>query len=474
MSTYIHFSEEQKLRAANIDLVEFLARRGEKLVRSGNDRRLASDKSITVRGSGWYDHSAERGGNAISFVREFYGYSYPDAVSLLLGGEQGETYKPAEKKQLPQERKPFILPEPNSDMRRVYAYLLKQRHIDRDVLTHFAKEKTIFEDAEYHNAVFVGCDEKGVPRHAHKKSTSTFGDNFRINVEGCDPAYSFHHIGQSLSGSTSGKLYVFEAPIDMLSFISLYQHEWKQHSYVSLCGVSAHATLKMLEVYPHLQSVVLCLDHDAAGIENCQRLANILAEHSYTDVSVLRSKYKDWNEDIKALRGLAAAPAEEHPQLEACGEVFSKIADRMQTTKADHSLKGLRILFEQIPIHLHSGRFEAADHCLESMAAVSLLLVHQQGRHMEQSVPSSQLVSEIQNSFKPYQNRGKLQSRMDDIRQELIRSDAMQGVVTETQKEQLVACYKNIALSCAKALIISEVGRQKQEQSVNQNMSLSM
>lgn len=32
---YIHFTEEQKLRAASVDLVEFLHRQGEKLIRSG-------------------------------------------------------------------------------------------------------------------------------------------------------------------------------------------------------------------------------------------------------------------------------------------------------------------------------------------------------------------------------------------------------------------------------------------------------
>ena len=49
---YIHFTEEQKLRANSVDLVEFLRRQGEKLIPSGRDKRLASDHSITVRGSG--------------------------------------------------------------------------------------------------------------------------------------------------------------------------------------------------------------------------------------------------------------------------------------------------------------------------------------------------------------------------------------------------------------------------------------
>lgn len=40
---YIHFTEDQKLRANSVDLVEFLRRQGEKLISSGQDKRLTSD-----------------------------------------------------------------------------------------------------------------------------------------------------------------------------------------------------------------------------------------------------------------------------------------------------------------------------------------------------------------------------------------------------------------------------------------------
>lgn len=95
---YIHFTDEQKLRANSVDLVEFLRRQGEKLIPSGRDKRLASDHSITVRGNEWYDHEAEEGGGPISFVQTFYGLSYPEAVTRLLGGEKGEVYQPAQKR----------------------------------------------------------------------------------------------------------------------------------------------------------------------------------------------------------------------------------------------------------------------------------------------------------------------------------------------------------------------------------------
>ena len=76
MSSYIHFTEEQKQRAAAVDLEEFLRCRGEKLLSSGREKRLASDHSVTVRGNEWYDHAEERGGHAVSFVQRFYSLSY--------------------------------------------------------------------------------------------------------------------------------------------------------------------------------------------------------------------------------------------------------------------------------------------------------------------------------------------------------------------------------------------------------------
>ena len=94
---YIHFTGEQKRLAASVDLVEFLRQRGEKLLPSGHEKRLDSDHSITVRGNAWYDHAAEKGGGPISFAQTFYHLSYPDAVTLLLGGAAAGACLPTEK-----------------------------------------------------------------------------------------------------------------------------------------------------------------------------------------------------------------------------------------------------------------------------------------------------------------------------------------------------------------------------------------
>ena len=261
MSKYIPFTTEQKERAASVDLEEFLRRRGEKLITSGRDKRLASDHSITIRGCEWFDHATEQGGRAISFVKQFYGLSYPDAMSLLLGDDLGGSY-PAAKEKVPAPAKPFVLPPQSESMRRVYAYLLQKRCIDREILNSFVRKRLIYESCErskdgtkeYHNAVFVGFDEHGVPRHGHKRGLYTMGQSYRGNIEGSDPQHSFHYLGGD------DTLYVFEAPIDLLSYISLFPDGWQEHNYVACCGTSSIPVLEMLRQLPQLRQVYLCLE----------------------------------------------------------------------------------------------------------------------------------------------------------------------------------------------------------------------
>lgn len=290
LAKYIHFTDEQKHRANSIDLVDFLQSQGEKVTRSGRDWKWERHDSVMLRGNCWYQHSAEKGGLAIDFVRRFYDLDFPDAVTMLLNGEYGDGFAREEKQERPP--KEFVLPEAHFHMRRVFAYLIKERCVDREVVQHFAHAKTLYEDAKYHNAVFVGTDENGDARHAHKRSTLSMGESYRGNVEGSDAKYSFHHIGQS------DRLYVFEAPIDLMSFLTLYKKDWMRHSYVALCGVSAQAAQWVLEQNPRIHKVVLCLDNDDAGLKACDRIAETLKQAGYESVSRLFPEYKDWNEQL--------------------------------------------------------------------------------------------------------------------------------------------------------------------------------
>ena len=298
ISKYIEFSPEQKERAATVNLEEFLLRQGEKLIKSGREKRLASDHSVTIRGCEWFDHATNEGGRAVSFVQKFYGKSYVEAVSMLLD-ESADTVYPQVKKLEPIEQKPFEPPIPNANMQRVFAYLLKTRGLDADVVSSFAWRKLIYEDAVHHNAVFIGTDEGGCPRHAHLRSTNSFDKAFRLNVESSDPRYSFHHAG------TDGSLYVFEAPIDLLSYISLHPDNWQEHSYVACCGTSQQPVLQMLK--PNTQIVYLCLDNDKAGHAASARMAELLRERGIMTERLV-PEYKDWNDDLLAEQKEALLP----------------------------------------------------------------------------------------------------------------------------------------------------------------------
>ena len=292
---YIPFTQEQKERANRVDLQEYLLRQGEQLLPSGKEKRLARDHSITVYQNRWYDHAAEKGGGAISFLQYVYGYSYPEAISLLLTGNSGGPYAKARLEDK-REKTVFTLPPAGRSMERVYTYLVRYRCIDQLVVQHFVKEKMIYEDKLYHNCVFVGVDLQRIPRHAHKRSTNFSGKAFRQNVAGSDPRYSFRYIG------TEGLLYVFEAPIDLLSYLTLYPENWQTHSYVACCGVSSVPVLTILEQVPSIRSVVLCLDNDRAGRAAAIRMNSQIKCRFGIEAECIFPRKKDWNEDLQGIQ----------------------------------------------------------------------------------------------------------------------------------------------------------------------------
>lgn len=469
MSTYIHFTEEEKQRANEIDLVDFLQRQGEKLLRSGREKRLAGDRSITIRGNRWYDHETGEGGLAIDFIQSFYGMNFPDAVTILLGGDQGEVYKAVDTKEQ-EERKPFILPKRHSDMRRVFAYLIKQRHIDREIISFFASNKRLYESSElsrdktmeYHNAVFVGYDEDGIPRHAHKQGIYTKGRSFKGNVDSSNPGYSFNYIGES------NRLYIFEAPIDMLSFITMYQKDWQKHSYVSLCGVSEQAMLKMLETNPHLNCVILCLDHDIAGIEASEKFYDILADGKIR-CDKLVPKYKDWNEDIKASYNLIASPPEEHPQYILRDEIYLEIINLTSELKEiDHSILKLNNVF----YNCRKNNTEQMVESLKQLSALSLLVAEKKYRQMGSNQDINILQQRLCYGFKAYENRISLHNRLDMIGQELLKISKYQGIISETEKLSIAKSYEVVAQHSLKSIILIDLQEQKQEQKQLKEMTM--
>ena len=274
------YTQAQIEKANAVDLEKFLRAQGETLVPSGKEYRWKAHDSLTVCGNKWFRHSQSKGGFPVDFVMEFYGKSFPEAVQILTG-EPGEAQPEAG----PAPSPAFRLPLRNITNANILNYLTQERKLSPSLVNFFIAAGDIYEDAAHHNVVFVGRDADGHPRYASSRGIQ---EKFRQDAAGAEKAFGFAHRG------TDKQLLVFEAPIDLLSFIELFPKNWQQHNYLSLGGVSGKALRQFLSERPDVERVFLCLDADKAGEDACKRLTALLPD----TVSVTRIQpcMKDWND----------------------------------------------------------------------------------------------------------------------------------------------------------------------------------
>lgn len=284
------FSDEQLQRASGIDIVAMLQGQGEKLKKQGRVYRWMRYDSTVIDRNRWYRHSREIGGGPIQFMQHFYGMDFVDAVKYLLDGEEGAEFVQASR--TPEPKLSFTPPKLSKNMHRTFAYLIKTRKIDADIVQHFVNEKKILETEEYHNTAFCGYDEKGEMKQMHLRSTLP-GNRFFMDIDGSDKQYYFRHIG------TNSDVYVFEAPIDMLSYITMNKENWQESSYVCLGGVAIDALKNVMSTNEQISKVYMCVDRDDAGDKTVKRIGDELNEMGYEWERILPEN-KDWNVDLTA------------------------------------------------------------------------------------------------------------------------------------------------------------------------------
>ena len=277
----MQYTEEQIIRANQTDLVSFLNAQGEQLMKSGKEYRWKKHDSVTVSGNRWYRHSLGRGGYPVDFVMEFYNATFLEAVKMLTG-EEGEGRNSA----CPAPSPDFRLQEKDENNDRIIRYLTENRGIEKNLVEKWISSGDIYEEKKHHNVVFVGRDADGIPRYAHCRGTGEI--KYRGDVAESDKSCGFSHRG------TDNQLFVFEAAIDLLSFIQLFPKDWNKRSYLSLGGISGVALMAFLSERPQITSVFLCLDNDQPGNEACEKLAEEIPD-GYSIIRLKPSR-KDWNE----------------------------------------------------------------------------------------------------------------------------------------------------------------------------------
>lgn len=291
------YTREQIQRADDTDLYVFLSGRGESFKRCGKEYRWLRHDSVIINKNEWYRFSQNKGGHAIDFMKEFYGLSFAEAVKELLGEEgAGDTNRRTAKEDAGRQKVCPIplpgleLPERNESCEIARKYLIEQRKLSEQLVNQMIEKGDIYESKNYHNVVFVGRDKEQNPRYAAMRGTDE--NRYRGEARGSEKAYGFGHIG------TDEKLFVFESPIDLLSYITAVPEEWEKHSYISLGGLSEKAMKRMYTEYPHIHSIYLCLDNDEPGNKRCRQFVSLIPE----ELSVYRLEpvKKDWNECLAA------------------------------------------------------------------------------------------------------------------------------------------------------------------------------
>ena len=155
------FTDTEMQIARETDLPELLSHLGYQVKRVGRFHTTTEMDSLQIKDRRtWFRYSQNTGGDAITFLQQFCGKSFPEAVEYLLTfhGKARDAPIPQPKPISPKQK--FSLPPRNADDRRVFAYLRK-RGIAAQVIRQFLNSGLLYEDAEHHNCVFVGKNSAG-------------------------------------------------------------------------------------------------------------------------------------------------------------------------------------------------------------------------------------------------------------------------------------------------------------------------
>ena len=290
------FTAEEMETVRNTDLPDLLTSLGYHVKKIGSYYTTKEMDSIRIRDRRtWFRYSELRGGDAISFLERFENMGFSEAVEFLLNRHGGvrEARAPPPPP-APKEDVPFVLPIPNPNNHRVFAYLNQTRCIAPRVIQGFITAGLLYEEEKYHNCVFVGKDGGGKPVYAAKRGTyDKDGKAFRAGVPGSDKEIGF----RLPCDENDLRLFVFEAPIDLMSYCTLHQNV--NRNAVALCGLYEGPVDSYLREHPHLRRIDLCLDADGPGRDAVKRL-----KEKYTGLGYIVSVHtpprgKDWNKYLQ-------------------------------------------------------------------------------------------------------------------------------------------------------------------------------
>lgn len=331
-------TDEQKERAAFVNLPQFLMAHGFDLKKVGREYVWKDHDSLHIKDNGpgergaWFRFSEDKGGDNIGFLREYMGMSFVDAVEALTGEHIDRTYTPSrtyEQKPKTVTARELSLAEADN-ARRVFAYLCKTRGLDYDTVSALVRNGSIAQQEKTGNVLFKYYDDQGKVIGAEKVGTST-----EHKFKGIATSSAGGH-GFEVVRGTGEKAFFFESAIDMLSYLQMHDQELDNCRLVSMMGVKPNIVLDtMLRHNISPENVFLCSDNDTAGNDFAQRL-----QEQYPDMKrvITPDTYKDWND---MLRGIPKAVEHETDKKEVQQTDMQRYGNEMWHKATDNRDKSL-------------------------------------------------------------------------------------------------------------------------------------
>lgn len=316
-----YYSPDQIKEARNSDILEYMISKGERFQRQGNYYRHTEHSSWVYDSrrkvmffNKEIDHPAVN--NCITLAMKLYDFSFIEAIGDILGSEvtvlSEEDYKVKEHGPLDYqndviEKKNFL---------KVYNYLTDEREIDPQIVRLFNQANLIGEDCRQ-NIIFKFFD-RSQPKNSPVVGIELRGTRFlpeekRIIKD--RPYFLYHHPGnqkdslffaQLNSKLPTREIKVFEAPIEVMSYLSIHKKEYLEGpsfntEFCAMCGLKHHVLesyfRKVLASNGELAEgektivplISLCVNNDEAGRDFVDRFKKFLRYKGYSD------KFIDYN-----------------------------------------------------------------------------------------------------------------------------------------------------------------------------------
>jgi len=305
------FTDDQISQANQISVLELSKQLGYNPEKRGSNFHIKDHGGFYISDTknSFYCWAEECGGGPVQLLMFTQKMNWLESMKYLIGEGEIQQIDSTDlrwKKPLAQKPAEFKLPEKaDTSYRRLFAYLIKTRGLDKDIVTNLVNQKKIYESSPHHNVVFVGYDENGQARQAFQRGTVT-GVSFKGEVSGSNKNYCFTMEGKGDS------LTVYEAAIDAISNATILKHNglgWKKEHRLALGCLSDNPLEGYLKLHPEITKITFALDNDFDakfsngspapnwGQQAAEKLAEKYIQLGYT-TSIDKPIAKDWNEDL--------------------------------------------------------------------------------------------------------------------------------------------------------------------------------